>query len=672
MRLKLFICAVLFNVTLAIYWPARHFDIIYYDDPVYLQTPEEAKGFIYGIKWAMTAVVVGNWHPVTSFSFLLGHQWWGLNPGAEHMVNVVFHAANAALLFLVLVKMANNPIANSLTSPLPSPLPSDGRGEGTATERRARFHRRNIWLCAFVAGIFAWHPLRVESVAWITERKDVLFLFFMLLALICYTTYAQAGKRSPKQHTISPAGNFPVARTGWYVLSLVFFGLSFMSKAMVVTLPFLLLLLDFWPLKRLSVNAKCGARSGPSPHPNPLPSHQMGAERGQPSNKNRVGPKAGRMTGVWLVAEKIPFFALAIYFSAMTFKIQRESTAVAALNEFGMTERLENATLNYANYLGHFFWPTKLALLYPYPKRFDGLEVLFTALLLAAITAWCLLQLSRRPYLAVGWLWYLGTMVPVIGLVQIGEAGMADRYTYLPMIGPVISLVWLMAEWAGRNSPRKYLAVSAGAAVLCACIVLTRAQVMLWRNSAALFERTVAVTQENGMAEFLLAQGLQEEGRLCQAAVHYRMAIAMPNAYHYFANLNFAMLLQQRGYYQEADTHYEKALQFNPYSLIAMNNLAWMLATCPDAKVRNGARAVQLGEQACQLINYRVTLNVGTLAAAYAEAGRFDDAIATAQQAIALAQEHGNGALLKKNEELLRLYQAHEAYHEPKLVPDSN
>ena len=132
MRLKLFICAVLFNVTLAIYWPARHFDIIYYDDPVYLQTPEEAKGFIYGIKWAMTAVVVGNWHPVTSFSFLLGHQWWGLNPGAEHMVNVVFHAANAALLFLVLVKMANNPIANSLTSPLPSPLPSDGRGEGTA------------------------------------------------------------------------------------------------------------------------------------------------------------------------------------------------------------------------------------------------------------------------------------------------------------------------------------------------------------------------------------------------------------------------------------------------------------------------------------------------------------------------------------------------------------
>jgi hypothetical protein len=335
-----------------------------------------------------------------------------------------------------------------------------------------------------------------------------------------------------------------------------------------------------------------------------------------------------------------------------------------AFKETGMFDRLENATLSYINYLGQFFWPAKLALLYPLPKSFDGLEVLLAALLLAAVSILCVLQLRSRPYLAAGWFWYVITLVPVIGLVQVGEASMADRYTYLPLIGPLFSLVWLVSDWGRGNRFQKFLPAIT-AAILITCIVLTRAQMMFWQNTVTLFGRTAEVTAENGLAQFPLAQGLEYEGKFRLAAVRYRMAISMePATFHYLANLNFGRLLNNMGYSRAAAERLDAALQINPDSSLALNELAWTLATSPDATVRDGGRAVKLAERACELTNYQYTLFVGTLAAAYAENGQFDEAISTAQNAILLAQQQGQGELAEKNQELLNLYDAHKAYHE--------
>jgi protein O-mannosyl-transferase len=593
MRLKIFICLLLAGVTVAIYWPARHFDYIFDDDLLFLQN--EGTGLNWpSLKWAMTSVVVANWHPVTILSFLFTHQFWGMDPGVEHVVNMIFHAANTALLFLVLTQMT-----------------------GTT------------WRSAAAAAIFGWHPLRVESVAWIAERKDVLFVFFMLLSLLCYGRYAPGGMKEGRD--AGGAARRP-CRNIYYVLALMFFALSFMSKAMVVTLPFLLLLLDFWPLGRFS-----------------------------------------RATTYRLVMEKIPFFALTFFFSGLTFWVQKQNQAVSSLQVLGPMTRLENVTLSYVYYLGHFFWPAKLSLLYEYPEHFNAVEVSLAALLLVAVSALCVLQIPRRPYLAVGWFWYLGTMLPVIGLVQIGIDAMADRYTYLPLIGPTISLVWLAGEW-GRTQPARN-AVAAGAAViLVACVISTRWQLQFWQNSVKLFDRTIAIAPEYEYPHFPLALGLEEQKRWKEAAAEYQFVLAMkfPWLYHpshfnfilSLADLHLSDVLGERGFQRQANEYLEATLKVDTNSVPALNNLAWSLATSADASLRNGEQAVALGEQACELTQYKKTIYIGTLAAAYAEAGRFDDAVATAQRAIASAQEHGEKDLAEKNQELLELYLKHRAYHQ--------
>src|ERR1700677_29294 len=282
MRPKILVILLLVAGTLALYGPVRHFDSVNFDDRSFLADTKAPPGLNWlGLKWATTGVVVSNWHPVTSLSFLITYQFFGINPGAEHLVNVIFHAANAALLFLVLLRFTGA-----------------------------------VWRSAAVAAIFAWHPLRVESVCWIAERKDVLFVFFMLLALLCYAEYAQPGGPNAGRTQDLPRSRWSPA----YVFALLFFILSFMSKAMVVTLPFLLLLLDFWPLQRFS-----------------------------------------HLTARSLIREKIPFFALAIFFSALTFGIQKTTGAVGSLEKFSLVGRWENATLSYVQYLGHFFWPSGLA-----------------------------------------------------------------------------------------------------------------------------------------------------------------------------------------------------------------------------------------------------------------------------------------------------------------------
>jgi tetratricopeptide (TPR) repeat protein len=633
MRRNFFICLLLAGITLAIYWPARHFDVIYYDDPLFVtDNPEIANGISWhSFIWAMTSIVAANWHPVTSFSFVLTHQFLGTNPGAEHMVNVIFHTANAVLLFLLLNRMTGA-----------------------------------VWRSAMVAAIFAWHPLRVESVAWISERKDVLFLFFMLLAMLFYARYAQ---RRPGANTASPA---PATQL-WtldYNLALLCFALGFMSKAMIVSLPFLFLLLDFWPLERI------------------------------PNNGLRLASLKP------LLIEKIPFFSLTIFFCGLTFWIQKTHAAVVPWERLGLLDRTEHTTWAYLEYLIKFLWPTNLAAIYPFPTTQDTFQICLTGLLLVAISALCICQISRKPYLSVGWFWYLGSAIPIIGFVQVGGQAMADRYTYVPLIGPVISLVWLFKDLIKSNPLRKLLFAPITVVLLVTCLILTRQQLQLWQNTVSLFEHTIAITSENPSAQFCLAVGLEHEGRLDEAMIHYRIQEAISpqdyrtyysladclkkqgrwdlalqeyneavaagiNADDYVAQENLADALSHLGRNQEAISHLNEALKINPDATEALNNLAWLLATCPDASIRDGARAVQLAQHACDLTGFKKTLFVGTLAAAQAEAGQFDDAIATAEKACALAQQNGEPELLQKNQELLELYRAHQPYHEAaeKLVP---
>ena len=428
MRRSIIICLLLAGITLAIYWPAGHYAVVFYDDTFFTDNPEVQSGLnAQSFIWAMTGVVAANWHPVTSLSFVLTHQLFGTNAGADHLVNVVIHALNAALLFLVLQYMTGSlRTATSVTlDPTLQKAIEKRRDEiGNASARGdARPTDITIWQCAVVAALFAWHPLRVESVAWIAERKDVLCGFFVLLSILCYAKFASESKvQGPKSKV-------------FYGLSLLGFALALLSKAMAVTLPFVLLLLDLWPLGRVQGSGFRVQGSGAKPLNSQLSTFNF-------------------QLGKRLIVEKIPFFALTVIFCVVTFLVQRGDAATASLQELGPGLRLENIVVSYLRYLGWSVWPGQLAMFYSFPydshcylALWPDWVIVAAALLMAAFSGLCVRQLSRRPYLAVGWFWYLGMMVPVIGLVQVGSQGMADRYTYLPLIGPVISLVWLVSEF---------------------------------------------------------------------------------------------------------------------------------------------------------------------------------------------------------------------------------
>ena len=632
MRLKIFIGLLLAGITLAIYWPVTHYGLVYYDDPLFLENAEIQSGLNWhSFAWAFTSVMIANWHPITNLSFVLDHQFFGTNPGAEHLVNLLFHTANAVLLFLVLSRMTNSP-----------------------------------WRSAIVAAIFAWHPLRVESVAWISERKDVLFGFFLLLSLYCYVKAATSDKCRGTNSDFSTIGLSP-----WYWPALFFFALSLMSKAMAVTLPFLLVLLDFWPLKRVA-----------------------GGER----------PVARFPKFRGLIVEKVPFFALTGIFCALTFEIQKKFAAMSSLNQVGIGDRIGNVVMSYWRYLAKMVWPVDLAVIYPHPSSsfetqlwWPDWQLWAGAALLLLISGLFIKLILRKPYLAVGWFWFLGTMLPVIGLVQVGETAMADRYTYLPLIGPAIALVWGISEILARGIFQKLFRGFLTAASLAVVIILTHRQIGFWKDTVALFAHAIAVTGENPSAECGLATGLEHENREGSAMVHYRVALGIVPGYRE-AQYHLARLLARNGHWPEAAEnfseivgnspsdfeaqlglsgalaqlgraaesveHLETALQYAPDSTEVLNNLAWMLATSSDASLRDGKRAVELAERACELSHYKKTIYVGTLAAAYAEAGRFDDAIVTAQKACALAEKAEDQTLLQKNQQLLELYRAHKPFHE--------
>jgi hypothetical protein len=395
------------------------------------------------ITWAFTATRASNWHPLTWLSHILDFQLFGLNAGWHHLINVLFHIANTLLLFFVL------------------------RGMTGA-----------LWRSGFVAALFALHPLHVESVAWVSERKDVLSTFFWILTMWGYAGY--------------------VRRPGIkrYLLVLLLFALGLMAKPMLVTLPFVLLLLDYWPLGRL-----------------------------QPGSSLNGSRSEQRSLGLKLILEKIPLFFLSAGSSVATFMVQKSGGAVASLDSMPLSARVANALVSYVSYLGKMFWPYHLAVPYPLRAELPGWHVAGSSALLLAITLLALRAVRRRPYLAVGWLWYLGTLVPVIGLVHIGSQAMADRYTYVPLVGIFVVIAWGISELAAGWRYRKIGLTALGSVVLAILMVTSWHQVGYWKSSVTLLERSISVNPNNPVASMNLGHALIAGGKLEQGIDQFSEAL---------------------------------------------------------------------------------------------------------------------------------------------------
>ncbi len=639
---RLLICFAIAAVTLGVYWQVTSHEFTYtFDDDQYvLENSHVLSGLnAESVRWAFTSAgYASNWHPLTWISHMADVQFFGANkPGYHHLVSVVLHIFCALLLFILLDRVTHSP-----------------------------------WKSAFVAAIFAIHPLHVESVAWVAERKDVLSTFFMMLAILAYVRYAER-----------PG----VLR---YTSVALLFALGLLAKPMLVTLPVLLILLDYWPL-----------------------------ERNLPFGR--------------LLREKLPLFAMAIASAAMTLVAQRGGGAVATFDVFPLPVRLENALVSYVGYLVKMVWPAGLAVYYPHPgSTIPVWQVAGSAVILVVISV-CALRLRERfPVILFGWLWYVITLVPVIGLVQVGGQAMADRYTYVPLIGVFAALAWtLPAALAKRVRPAVF-AVPAGASLV-ALSVVTFAQVGYWKTPETLFARAIAVTDPdtNGRAHMNMAVALSIKGKTDEAIVHYCEAVRImprfvdarnnlglallekgdtagardqfttalgldPNSAA--AHADMAMLFEKTGQLTQAADYFRRATELDPgmvrahFSLgliqqrtgdlpgavesltracelsptepIIANTLAWIYATCPDGHYRNGEEAVRLADIASRASNYEDPSILDTLAAAYAEAGRFDLAVETAENAVARSKSLDLPQLTSSVSARLNLYRSGKAYRE--------
>ena len=499
----------------ATYYPVHSQPFANYDDADYtFDNMHVRAGLEWStLRWALTAQDAANWHPVTWISHALDAQLFGMTPAGPHDVNVLFHIVNALLLFWVL-------------------------------ERATGFVGRS-WM---VAALFALHPLNVESVAWIAERKNVLSMFFLLLTLAAYRWYARK----------------PVARR--YLVVLALFALGLMSKPQVITLPFVLLLWDYWPLGRVAVRQK-----GPS---------EASGEKRMANGERRPNTWRG------LIWEKIPMFALCLTSARLTLSAQASG---GATSYYGHVLRLENAVISYARYLGKAFWPSDLALFYPYPTRlYPAWQVAASALLLMAITMGVALAYRRR-YLTVGWLWFLGTLVPMIGVVQVGTQAMADRYAYLPFVGLFIMICWLAADWAAQAHVPLMLVRAVSVCVLVALAVVSHRQVGFWSDHVTLWTHATEVTHDNWVAENNLGAALLKQSRVEDAIPHFRAAVAInpddPNS-----NLNIGTYEQMHGNLPAAIERYRKAAELARNirtKARAYNNLAYAykeIGDYPEAK----------------------------------------------------------------------------------------
>jgi len=684
--LKWIVCLALALITFAVYAPVVHNGFIVLDDGVYIiDNPHIQQGFSWNaIRWAFSSrVYAGFWHPLTWLSHMLDYQLYGLNPIGHHLTNLAFHIANTLLLFLLLQNMTGK-----------------------------------LWPSAFAGLLFGIHPMHVESVAWAAERKDVLSAFFFLLALLAYARYVELTKIQ--------------CRKSWlvYAFTLLLFALGLMAKSMLVTLPCVLCLLDYWPLGRFQF------------------------------------PFRSQPAAVWkrLALEKVPFVILSAIGCMSSIHAQSQWHALIPLKDFSVIARLGHVFVAYVWYIIKLFWPTDLSV--NYCLHLDPPERMMSALALIAGATWFVLWLRRsQPYLLVGWLWFLVMLLPVSGLMQVSTQAYANHYIYLPYIGLLVMVAWgfpvLLAKW--RYSKTFLLAGTLLVAAL--CFNLTVTQVRLWKNTQTLLGRAVALDENNYLAWYALGIDFIDQGNLNKAEYSLRRATAIDpmfyqawnflgsvlcarkefdaaqDAYqmallyapdkteiynnlgdlflatgqlqeaitnfqnalelnpdqpeicnklgHAFAQnhepdqaviqfqnalhlqpgaadaeLGLAMTLSSKGQNSEAIKHYYKAINLDTNSVIALNNLSWLLATTADAGLRNGNEAVRLAEHACQITRYKEAFLIGTLATAYAEVGRFNDAVVAAQKARTVALAKGQKDIADANGQLLELYKSGRAYHQ--------
>ena len=461
-------------VTLAVYFSVVNHSFINYDDDKYIGLPQLQQPFTWKlIHWAFTNFVLANWHPLTLLSHGLDYQLFQSSPAAVHLENVFFHIASAVLLFCAL--------------------------QG-ATGR--------TWRSVLVAALFALHPVNVESVAWAAERKNVLSMFFFVLTLLAYQRYV-------RHRTISR-----------YLLVFSAFGMGLLAKPQIVTLPFVLLLWDIWPLGRW-----------PDDH------------AGSSPNKSLRG----------LLLEKMPLLLLSGASSMMTMHAQAEAGAVGSLTVYPLSLRIENTLIEYVQYLFNLFWPSKLAVLYPYPSSIPAWQVIGALLILLGITAGVIVS-RKRPYLVVGWFWYLGTLIPMIGLVQVGVAARADRYLYLPSIGIFLLVVWTAADWVDERLVSKARAAASAVIVLCLLAIISWRQIGYWRDSETLWKHTLQVTSGNVIAEANLGTALFSLGRSDEAFNHFHRAVAIDSG-DFLGQLYLGINEGQHGNAQAAIEHFQIALQ---------------------------------------------------------------------------------------------------------------
>ncbi|UCF42822.1 MAG: tetratricopeptide repeat protein [Planctomycetota bacterium] len=595
----------------------RNNEFIDYDDDHYVTKNQHVIGGITrdSVSWAFTTTHAANWHPLTWLSHMLDCELFGLHAGWHHLTSLFFHIANALLLFWVLNRMT-----------------------------------KAVWPSAFVAALFALHPLHVESVAWVSERKDVLSSVFWMLTMAAYVMYAER------------------PGIGRYMMVFLALGLGLMAKPMLVTLPFVLLLLDFWPLGRF-----------PATQPQLVKSYYQKA------------------TAYRLIGEKIPLFVLSVASCAVTYAIQKSSGTVAPIELLPLNARIAGALVSYVSYIGKMIYPTHLAVLYPH--RYASMPdwqpsasfIILTLVSVATIYA----ARQRRRYLAVGWLWYIGTLVPVIGLVQVGPQAMADRYTYLPSIGLCIILAFGAAELLARPAYRRIVLAVLAALTLAALLIGTRKQVRYWRNSLTLFKRTLAVTKDNYTMHNAFAFALSSQGKLDEAVSHYRKALdlipydaethlrladtlrlqgelnhaishyrqAIRNKPDYAkAHNDLAYALRTQSRLDEAVSHFRQALETKPDLAPALNGLAQILAIHYDPNVQDANEAVELASRAAELTRYDDATILDTLATTYAATGHFDVAVETAQKALTLATAEQNDELVNQIGKRLELFRQAKPY----------
>ncbi len=495
------VALLLIVTTYAVFWPVQNHTFINFDDGPYVtQNPHVRSGLTAeGVIWALTATHPHNWHPLTWMSHMLDCEIFGLNPGGHHFTNLLFHMLNTVLLFLIFRRMTGA-----------------------------------LWPSALVASLFALHPLHVESVAWVSQRKDLLSTFFWMLTTLAYVRYVE-----------NPG-------FGRYFLALVAFTLGLMSKPMVVTLPFVLLLLDYWPLGRFQIPPLADMN------------HVKIGQFLSPVHKWSV---IGRLVG-----EKLPFFALSACSCVVTFLVQQSEGAVKSLELFSVKTRITNALVSYVSYIGKMIWPHKLAIFYPHPHVVPTLEAAGAGVFLLFVTVLVFRAIRRRPYLGTGWLWYMGTLVPVIGLVQVGEHAMADRYTYVPLIGLFVIIAWSIPKLMPRRwRPRVVVPISIGI-VLCVLAICTRLQIRHWHNSITLFERALDVTAGNWVAHNNLGVALAAQNKTEEAISHFQKALHIkPTFIDPHFNLGIAMSKQDNA--AAAIAYYRQVLRMKPDDIETHNNL---------------------------------------------------------------------------------------------------